>query len=38
MKRCLFLCNSMSPFSRKKVYGDEITTLCILDLYIAHLR
>jgi hypothetical protein len=23
MKRCLFLCNSMSPFSRKKVYGDE---------------
>src|SRR5712664_2632094 len=23
MKRCLFLCNSMSPFSRKKVYGGE---------------
>src|SRR2546423_1378269 len=24
MKKCLFLYNSMSPFSRKKVYGDEI--------------
>src|SRR5215471_6685159 len=24
MKRCLFLYNSMSPFSRKKVYGDEM--------------
>src|SRR5436853_7935217 len=24
MKRCLFLYNSMSPFSRKKVYGGEI--------------
>src|SRR5205085_10441000 len=24
MKRCLFLCNSMSPFSRKKVYGGEV--------------
>src|SRR5215471_8065310 len=23
MKNCLFLCNSMSPFSRKKVYGGE---------------
>jgi len=23
MKRCLFLYNSMSPFSRKKVYGGE---------------
>jgi len=23
MKRCLFLYNSMSPFSRKKVYGSE---------------
>src|SRR6266705_2054685 len=23
MKRCLFLCNSMSSFSRKKVYGGE---------------
>jgi len=23
MKKCLFLCNSMSPFSRKKVYGGE---------------
>src|SRR5262249_51223325 len=25
MKRCLFLYNSMSPFSRKKVYGDELS-------------
>src|SRR5437016_7856187 len=25
MKRCLFLYNSMSPFSRKKVYGGEET-------------
>src|SRR6266404_417405 len=24
MKSCLFLCNSMSPFSRKKVYGGEL--------------
>src|SRR5499426_1867560 len=23
MKKCLFLCDSMSPFSRKKVYGGE---------------
>ena len=23
MKSCLFLFNSMSPFSRKKVYGGE---------------
>ena len=23
MKKCLFLYNSMSPFSRKKVYGGE---------------
>jgi hypothetical protein len=23
MKVCLFLCHSMSPFSRKKVYGGE---------------
>src|SRR5215217_1445633 len=27
MKRCLFLCNSMSPFSRKKVYGGEIADM-----------
>jgi hypothetical protein len=25
MKICLFLFNSMSPFSRKKVYGGEIS-------------
>src|SRR5712664_1290751 len=24
MKSCLFLFNSMSPFSRKKVYGGEV--------------
>src|SRR5262245_28624300 len=26
MKKCLFLYNSMSPFSRKKVYGGESET------------
>jgi hypothetical protein len=26
MKTCQFLFNSMSQFSRKKVYGDEIPT------------
>ena len=23
MERCLYLCNSILPFSRKKVYGGE---------------
>ncbi len=29
MKSCLFLFNSMSPFSRKKVYGGETLTVTV---------
>ena len=31
MKRCLYLCNSMSPFSRKKVYGGKIHSYDLFD-------
>src|SRR5687768_1350916 len=30
MKRCQFLCNSMSPFSRRKVYGGESLSIILI--------
>src|SRR5882724_116660 len=35
MKGCLFLCNSMSPFSRKKVYGGETAIGTAITLWQA---
>jgi hypothetical protein len=29
MKKCQFLCNFMSPFSRKQVYGSESVGICV---------